>query len=91
MTTRELRMFTLINKAKEWIRESGESGTVERDWLEAEPPLSYDDNQYRVKLLVLEGSPPYGYILADYNEGICKAFKVHFYSSRTFKLKEVVS
>lgn len=68
------KMETTIEKAKtKVIRACGGNLSV-RNWLEATPDNSYDDPEYQVTLFVLSGSPPKGYVLADYNSGIVKAF-----------------
>lgn len=64
-----------INRAKNSLGE-GEIrlyGEERRHWLEASL-ICKDDESYTVKLFVLEGTPPKGYILADYSSGIVKVF-----------------
>lgn len=66
-------MENTINRAKNSlegdIKLYGEKGR--HRWLEASL-ICKDDESYTVKLFVLEGTPPEGYILADYNSGIVK-------------------
>jgi len=44
-------------------------------WLEATPEHSFGKEEHMVRIFVLEGSPPKGYILADYTYGIVKIFR----------------
>ena len=73
----------LIEKAKRRVELT--YGGVKRKWLVAKPENSYDSNMYSVKLLVLEGSPPKGYILADYCYGIVKGFGVRMEPIHTWR------
>jgi hypothetical protein len=43
------------------------SRQVNRRWLSATPPHSYDDPAYAVEFLVLEGSPPKGMVIVDHS------------------------
>ena len=47
---------------------------TERKWLEASPPDSYQDSDYRVTVFVREGSPQKGMVIADYGRGVVMAF-----------------
>ena len=62
----------IIEKAK--LRVENSYRGSKRKWFEAELPYSYSDPKYKVKLFVYEGSPPKGYVIADYSLGIIKAF-----------------
>jgi len=75
----------LIERAKK-IVESWD-GNHARLWLCANPDDSYDDSRYRVVLYVLEGSPPRGYVLADYYNKTVKLFGISFVKSKTMKVK----
>jgi hypothetical protein len=44
-------------------------------WLEATPEHSFGKEEHMVRIFVLEGSPPKGYILADYTYGLVKTFR----------------
>ena len=56
-----------------------------RRWLEAEPPHSYGDELYRVRLWVLEGSPAKGYVLADYGTGAVVAIDGGFSHKKVYR------
>ena len=79
-------MEQLIERAKRLVEHWYNCRQGERPWLEAEPPYSYDNPEYKVKLLVLEGSPPKGYILVDYSYRMVKLFGVRFFKSKTLRL-----
>ena len=76
----------LIAKAKNHVRKSF-AGDLDgtREWLEAEPPHSYGDEQDRVRLWVLEGSPPKGYVLADYRTGAVVALDGGFSRKKVYR------
>lgn len=62
-------MAKAIEQAKKWILETGQAET-ERIWLSGEPLLPYNNNtSHRVQLLILEGTPQQGIIVADYGRG----------------------
>ena len=84
---REKVMDIFIEKAKKLV-ERGEK--VEREWLEAEPPNSYSSSDYRVRLFVLEGSPPKGYVLADYASGVVRAFGLSLRALYTYRDLEYI-
>lgn len=65
-------MQDAIEKAKERVMAKYNDYT--RTWLEGKIPHSYNDPEYKVALFVLAGSPPRGYVLADYYSGIVIAF-----------------
>lgn len=69
---RYMLMQETIEKAKE--RVMAKYNDYGRTWLEGKIPDSYNDPEYKVSLFVLAGSPPRGYVLADYNTGIVIAF-----------------
>ena len=71
MNEKEEDMERVIEKAKLCVEK--DYGGSKRKWFEAEPPYSYSDPRYKVKLFIYEGSPPKGYIIADYSLGIVKA------------------
>jgi len=43
-------------------------GKNPRRWLTGNPPDSYEDEKYRIDFFVLEGSPPYGFIVCGINQ-----------------------
>lgn len=57
-----------------------------RNWLVTNLQC-YDDSAYEVRLYVLEGSPPRGYILADRNSGIVKCWDSDMTNQYTYKNK----
>jgi len=67
----------LIESAKKKVIRAYE-GTEEtsRAWLECSLD-SYKTKSYRIRVLVLEGSPVKGYIIANYGTGVVTAFTVH--------------
>ena len=77
-------MEELIEKAKHWV--ASVCG-LQRKWLEAEPKWSYNSSEYLVRLCVLEGSPPRGYLIVDYASKTIKAFYGSFERTKTFKLE----
>ena len=78
----------LIEKAKRKAEKAYDPQEKhKREWLEAEPPHSYRSKGYKVKVFVLEGSPPKGYILADYCYGIVKAFGVRMHPLYTYTIE----
>ena len=77
LTDSEIKaMEKAIEKAKERVCKAydGREYSRQRKWLEATPEDSYDDDSYIVKVFVLAGSPPKGYILADYANKIVRPF-----------------
>jgi hypothetical protein len=73
-----------IEKAKALVaRNYGETG--DRKWLKSNPPDSYGDERYRVELYVFEGSPPKGFVVADWSHLIVKAFNQYWTCLHTFK------
>lgn len=52
-----------IDAAKKKIEEAYGAIPGDRPWLEASPSDSYDDENYRITVYVLSGSPPKGIIL----------------------------
>ena len=73
----------LVRKAKKRVEGRTSEG---RKWLEASPENSYDSEDYKVKVFVLEGSPPKGYVLADYCYGIVKAFGIRMQPLHTYRV-----
>jgi hypothetical protein len=77
---------TIIKAQEKVLRAYGEnSQTTVREWLEATPANSYEDSGYKVSLFVLSGSPPKGYVIADYSSGLVKAFGVRMKPLYTYK------
>jgi hypothetical protein len=62
-----------INRAKKLLTFG--HGIDTSRWLEATPEHSFGKEEHMVKIIVLEGSPPKGYILADCTYGLVKAFR----------------
>ena len=59
-------MDVAIEKAKRKVEQAYHCSPSQRAWIESNPLDSYEDDTFRVKLFVLEGSPCKGYIIADY-------------------------
>ena len=80
-------MHIAIKKAKDHVlRAYGENAkTTVREWLECSPAPSYNNPEYKVSLFVLSGSPPKGYVIADYQSGLVKAFGVRLKPLYTYK------
>lgn len=74
-----------IEKAKSIImkRRKGEEG---RNWLIGIPRCTDCSLMYEVRLYVLEGSPPRGYILADRISGIVKCWDI--YMTRPYTIRK---
>ncbi len=68
-------------QARRWVGDFD----CERRWLEAEPPYSYGDEKYKVQLFILEGSPPKGFVLADFRTGAVIALDGGFDRKRVFR------
>lgn len=62
-----------INRAKKLLTIG--PGIETPIWLEATPEHSFGKEEYMVRIIVLEGSPPKGYILADYTHGLVKTLR----------------
>jgi hypothetical protein len=62
-----------INRAKKLLTVS--FGAETPRWLEATPEHSFGKEEHMVKIYVLEGSPPKGYIFADYTYGLVKTLR----------------
>lgn len=74
-----------INRAKKML-EVGHGDTGTHRWLEATPEHSLGKEEHMVKIFVLEGSPPKGYIFADYTYGLVKAMRgTDMRTIKTFK------
>lgn len=55
-------------------------------WLEATPEHSFGKEEHMVRIFVLEGSPPKGYILADYAHGLVKTLRgIDLRTIKTFR------
>ena len=62
------------------------SGIEAPVWLDATPEHSFGKEEHMVKLFVLEGSPPRGYILADYTYGLVRTLRgTDMKTIKTFK------
>ena len=73
-----------ISRAKRML-EVGYGGTEPR-WLEAAPEHSFGKEEHMVRIFVLEGTPPKGYILADYTYGLVKTLRgTDLRTIKTFK------
>ena len=73
-----------INRAKKLLATG--SGIETPRWLEATPEHSFGKEEHMVRIFVLEGSPPKGYILADYTYGLVKFFRgIDLRTIKTFK------
>lgn len=73
-----------INRAKKLLTIS--AGLETHKWLEATPEHSFGKEEHMVRILVLEGSPPKGYILADYTYGLIKTLRgTDLRTIKTFK------
>lgn len=59
-------MNPAIEKAKRKVEQAYHTKPGQRAWLESNPIDSYEDESFRVKIFVLEGSPCKGYVVADY-------------------------
>jgi hypothetical protein len=79
-------METLVVKAKRLVERWYGCQPGDRRWLESQPPHSYSSSDYRVRLYVLEGSPPKGYVVASYSIGVVRALNHSFSKSSTFRL-----
>lgn len=62
-----------INRAKKLLTLG--PGIESPRWLDATPENSFGKEEHMVRIFVLEGSPPKGYILADYTYGLVKIFR----------------
>ena len=63
-----------IGRAKKML-EVGYGSTGTPRWLEATPEHSFGKEEHMVRIFVLEGSPPKGYIFADYTYGLVKTMR----------------
>lgn len=55
--------MTALDKAKHWVEKSCGPDGPKRDWLVTAPIDSYGSSGNRARLLVLQGSPPRGFII----------------------------
>lgn len=62
-----------INRAKRLLTVGHSIENVR--WLEAAPENSFGKEEHMVRIFVLEGSPPKGYIFADYTYGLIKTIR----------------
>lgn len=73
-----------INRAKKLLTVGSDIETPR--WLEATPEHSFGEEKHMVRIFVLEGSPPKGYILADYTYGLVKTLRgTDLRTIKTFK------
>ena len=73
-----------INRAKRLLIVGSNIETPK--WLEATPEHSFGKEEHMVKIIVLEGSPPKGYIFADYTHGLVKTLRgTDLRTIKTFK------
>lgn len=77
-------METEINRAKKLLTVG--AGIETPRWLEATPEHSFGKEEHMVTIFVLEGSPPKGYIFADYTHGLVKTLRgTDLRTIKTFK------
>lgn len=77
-------MESEINRAKKLLIIG--PGIETPRWLEAIPEHSFGKEEHMVRIIVLEGSPPKGYIIADYTHGLVKILRgVDLRTLKTFK------
>lgn len=84
-------MEKVIERAKEAVELAYESRHSQRDWLDTFLD-SYNSKTWRVRVLVLEGSPAKGYIVANYGTGSVQAYdgvdkQIATYSAEKMMLK----
>lgn len=73
-----------INRAKKLLTFG--PGIETPRWLETTPEHSFGKEEHMVRIVVLEGSPPKGYILADYTHGLVKILRgVDLKTIKTFR------
>lgn len=83
--SRERRMKETIEKAKMAVVKKYEHmETTKRKWLEASAPDSYSNPEYRMTLLVLEGSPPKGFVVVNHPRRKAIAFDAFCNRIRTY-------
>lgn len=75
-TQLEYNIMDAIFKAKVYI-EALYPESVDPRWFYTKPYHSFSDEENTVKFYVLEGSPPRGFIIANYALGIVVAFDNH--------------
>lgn len=85
-------METVIERAKEAVEKASGDRYAGREWLDASLD-SYQDAENRVRLLVIEGSPVKGYVVANYGTGIVQAYdaqdrRIAIYSAETMVVRE---
>jgi hypothetical protein len=69
-----VKIEDLIERAKEdVVCAVGEGGSRQRRWLEANVD-SYNSSTFRIKVLVLEGSEPRGWVIVNYYLKFVQAF-----------------
>ena len=72
-------------QAKAWVETAATLTGIERTWVEAVPPHSYDQSKCMVMISVLESVPPLGYVVVDCYRGTVQAFVGGFIPSRGFQ------
>jgi hypothetical protein len=63
----------------EWAKNALLKHNTGRKWLECSPPDSYSESEYKIRVFVLEGSPPRGIVVANYGVRKVKAFDSDMY------------
>lgn len=71
---REKLMEIAIEKAKRMVEIDYRCKPEERNWNETEVGSDHEKSSYRIKLFLLDGSPPKGYVIADYAYGLVRMF-----------------
>ncbi|MCK4798254.1 MAG: hypothetical protein KAT05_12810 [Spirochaetes bacterium] len=67
-------MSEAIKNAKIRLEKKHIKEDIDLKWLETTPLYPCEDDVFMVRLFLLEGKPPKGYILADYSSGIVRGF-----------------
>lgn len=81
-------MARMVEKAKTLLIKNYSPGFLEREWSKATPPDAYEDDDYRVEIYVLCGSPSKAGIVADYGYGVVKAFGPRWVPKYTYRTGE---
>jgi len=67
-------MLDGIRFAKNRLEKKYSNQENDFNWLETKPLYPHKDDAFMIRLFVMEGKPPKGYILVDYSSGIIEAF-----------------
>lgn len=81
----EVKIRATIEKAKKFIVSRNSEDFSKREWLSVSVD-SYGSKSNRIEFLVLEGSPPRGYIVVNRNTATVKAYDSRDRVVKTFKL-----